>query len=85
MTAERTLRVSLIVNGVSHGQGGARIVDGCGGVFAGTLSLAGDGQPMPDGWAEGILRPAVGPDLAVRLLATTGGRVYFSSRPVAAA
>jgi len=81
MPPERVLRATLMVDDVSYGPVVARVVDGSS--FAGWLLLVEDAGPMPQGWIDGWLRPeAGGPDIAVRLQAITGGRVYFAERSV---
>jgi hypothetical protein len=82
---ERVLRSVLLVDDESMGPVVARIVDRDDGGFAGWLLMVDDHDHdrMPSGFVDGWLRPATGGlELAVRLEASTGGRVFFSSRQV---
>jgi hypothetical protein len=79
--AERVLRSILLIGGQEHGEVVARIVEGDEGGFSGWLLPIDADRPMPSGFVDGWLRPtAGGPDIAVRLKASSGPRTYFTSR-----
>jgi hypothetical protein len=78
---ERVLRADLTIGDVSLGAVVARLVDNDDGTSSGWLSVT-HGQP-PGDYLDGSLRPREGgPDLAIHILASAGGRIYFTGRSI---
>ena len=76
---ERVLRSDLTIGDVSLGPVVARLVDNDDGTCSGWLYVA--HGVSPGDYLDGWLRPRQGgPDLEIHLLASTGGRMYFTGR-----